>query len=144
MRSGCRTTGWKRPNYPWCFSTSPKLACDDWWSSRSPCSSACSNFRNPIHGWGLRHIYFLASNIDHAILWPTTCTIILFLVFLSYSLQINDSYLWKSSFQFSRPKRQVIYKPVIHEDDDMVEAKGDPLGKLMTKLNKLNSKPLVL
>ncbi|KOM57280.1 hypothetical protein LR48_Vigan11g031200 [Vigna angularis] len=36
--------------------------------------------------------------------------------------------------QFTRPQQQPIHDTVIHVDDDMAEAKDDPLSKLMTRL----------
>ncbi|KOM40167.1 hypothetical protein LR48_Vigan04g036500 [Vigna angularis] len=36
--------------------------------------------------------------------------------------------------QFTRPQKQPMHEPVIDEDDEMAEAKDDPLSKLMTRL----------
>ncbi|KOM49735.1 hypothetical protein LR48_Vigan08g056200 [Vigna angularis] len=45
---------------------------------------------------------------------------------------------------FKRPQKQPIHDTVIHEDDDMAEAKDDPLSKLMTRLPRLKKAPLEL
>ena len=52
------------------------------------------------------------------------------------------SYLSKSLFQSSRPKKQSVRRSrVIREDDDMVEEKDDHLGKLLLKLHMLKRGP---
>ncbi|KOM24680.1 hypothetical protein LR48_Vigan2422s000100 [Vigna angularis] len=40
--------------------------------------------------------------------------------------------------EFIRPQKQPMHEPVIDKDDDMAEAKDDPLAKLMTKLPRLS------
>jgi len=38
-------TTWRRADYPWCSFIVQLHTCDNWWSSRSQCSSAYANFR---------------------------------------------------------------------------------------------------